>query len=274
LLASADHRSLSVANGLRRASDAFDCVARPLLQGAVGGTKVMSRVVRHLGIASVFMLLAACSTSGPLHIVVDPSLADGEIYEVSGKSNRHWGQPLTFGDFATKKTRVGETWMWSTGFFDVGAGVRQQPYRFLFLDEAGGEWQVECRAKTPILRHADDHGSWEVPLGETRLGCALRDPAGLVHPLALHGTGLDFAGTSGFGEDGIEIRSLHGIPDRDGREHRFPGVLGYELRQGDRVLGSVDLLGKGRVYLAHDLSAELRAPVAATATVLMFFGEH
>jgi hypothetical protein len=205
--------------------------------------------------------------------VVDPTLAAGEVYAVSGMTNRYWGQPLTFGGFATKKTRVGETWSWTTGFFGLGGGVRTQPYRLVFVGEQGEEWKVECRARTPILRHANDRGSWEVPLGETRLGCAMRDGEERVHALALAGTGFDFDGEAYFGDEPIEIRGLHQIPGRDGRPRRIPGVLGYELRQEGRVLGSVDLLGKGRVYLARDLPQDLRGPMAMTATVLMFFGE-
>jgi hypothetical protein len=230
------------------------------------------RIVRHLAIGFFVALVAACS-SAPLRVVVDPTVASGDVYEVQGMRNRHWGQALTFGDFATKRTRVGETWSWTAGLFDVGGGVRTQPYRFVLVDEAGGEWQVECRARTPILRHSDDRGSWEVPLGETRLGCVMRDSEQRVHQLALRGTGFDFSGEYDSGADAIEIRSLHTIPDRRGNPRRFPGVLGYELRQGDRVVSSVDLLGKGRVYLAREAPAELRGQLAAIATVLMFFGE-
>jgi hypothetical protein len=231
------------------------------------------RLVPQLAIGLALVLVAACRSSAPLHVVVDPTVAAGDVYEVQGMRNRHWGQALTFGGFATQRTRVGETWSWTGGLFDLGGGVRTQPYRFVFVDEAGDEWQVECRAKTPILRHSDDHGSWEVPLGETRLGCAMRDSQQRVHQLAVRGTGFDFSGEFDSGAEAIEIRSLHTIPDRDGNPRRFPGVLGYELRRGDRVLSSVDLLGKGRVYLAREAPADLRGRLAMIATVLMFFGE-
>jgi hypothetical protein len=234
----------------------------------------MKSDLRCFGLAALLIGLSACSSSGPLHVIVDPTLAAGEVYEVKGMTNRYWGKPLTFGGFATKKTRVGENWSWTTGLFDVSGGMRTQPYRFVFVDEQGGEWKVECRARTPILRHADDRGSWEMPLGETRLGCAMHDPTDeRVHALALSGNGFDFRGETDFGGEPIEIRGLNQIPDRDGRPRRLPGVLGYELRQEGRAIASVDLLGNGRVYLAPDLPPELRGPVAMTATVLMFFGE-
>jgi hypothetical protein len=224
-----------------------------------------------LGLA---VALSACHATAPVQLLVDPSLEDAEVYPVSGLTNRYWGKPLSFGEFHTRKTRVGSTWAWTTGVFHVGAGVRTQPYRFLFVDETGAEWPVECRAKTPILRHADEKGEWELPLGETRLGCALRSPDDeAVYALGVAGNGIDFRGETEIAGERIEIRALHQVPDRHGRPFSIPGALGYELRQGDRVLGSVDMLGRGRVYMARDLEPELRTPVALTSAVLMFFGE-
>jgi hypothetical protein len=235
----------------------------------------MIRIARCLGLAFSVACLAACQSSGPLRVVVDPALAAGDVYEVSGHVNRYWGRPLSFGPFATEKTRVGETWTWTAGLFDVGAGQKVQPYRFVFVAEDGGRWQVECRAKTPILRHddADDHGHWQVPIGETRLGCQLRDPGADVHSLVVSGSGFDFDGGANFGGEIISIHGLHDVPDRGGRPFRIPGVVGYELSHEGRAVASVDLLGKGRVYFARDVAPELRTPLAATATVLMFFNQ-
>jgi hypothetical protein len=206
--------------------------------------------------------------------VVDPALAAGDAYEVSGLASRRWGQPLAFGSFTTRDTRAGERWSWTAGLFDTSAGVRTEPYRFVFVGEGGAEWQVECRARTPILRHAHgDGGSTTFDLGPTRLGCGIQGTGDEVSTLALAGTGLDFAGGARFGDEDLAIEGLHVVPDREGRPRRIPPVVGYEIRAGERVVGSVDLLGHGRVYLAPGLSPEQRDEVAMTAAVLLFFGE-
>ena len=227
-----------------------------------------------VGVAASLVFLGACRTTGPLHVDVDPALASADVYEVKGLTNRYWGKPVSFGGFSTKKTRVGETWAWTSGTFGVGVGKRTRPYRFTFVGEQGEEWKVECRAKTPILRHADDHGQWEVPLGETQLGCAMQDPTGTrVHALTLAGSG-DFHGATDFGGAPIEIRSLATIAAGEGHHSlTLPGAVGYELRQDGRVLAGVDILGKGRVYLSREVSPELRTPVAMTAAVLLLFHE-
>ena len=227
-----------------------------------------------LGLALAALALGACHSSGPLHVVVDPTLAGGDVYEVSGLTNRYWGKPVEFGAFQTRKTRVGETWAWSAGSFDVGVGKRHQPYRFVFVGERGAEWLVECRAKTPIVRHVGKSSEWELPLGETQLGCAMRGTDEVVHVLSVNGNGFDFTGITDFGGEPITIRALHEVPDRDGRPRRIPGVLGWELRQEGRVLAGVDLLGPGRVYLSRTVAPEQRDQLAMATTALMLFGER
>ena len=223
---------------------------------------------------SATLLLAACSASPPPRLVVDPTLAAGDAYAVSGLTHRYWGKPLRFGSFATRETRVGESWSWTAGLFDTSAGVRTEPYRFVFVGERGDEWQVDCRARTPVLRHAHaDGGSTSFDLGPTRLGCGMHGGEGPVHTVALAGTGLEFDGTADFGDQRLAIRGLHDLADATGRPRRIPAVLGYELTAGDRVVGSVDILGDGKVYLAPGLEPALRDRVAMTATVLLFFGE-
>lgn len=241
-----------------------------------GNKKLLSLAV--LGSALCY---TGCNTT-PLHVIVDPSLSTAEVYDVDGLNNRYWGKPIKFGPFRTEKTRVGESWKWTSGAYSaqtgskkvsVDLGTENKPYRFIFVGEKGEQWQVDCRAATPVVGWQTNHSEGSVVTGETRLGCAMRDPAGAIHPLALHGRGPDFRGETRFGDAVIGIRALHEVPDRNGKPFSIPGSLGYELRQGEHVIASVDLLGKGRVYLAHELPADLRTPVAMAATVLLFFHE-
>ncbi len=228
------------------------------------------RTELRLAVAGAAILsLAACNTV-PLEIVVDPALATAEIHHVDGLRNRTWGKPIHFGAFGTRKTSVGSVWTWTAGSFDLSVGQRVKPYRYVFQGEGGLEWQVECRARTPILRHADEHSQWTFPVGETTLGCAMRGADGVVHGLQLAGSAFSMTGASVFGDTTITIRALHALPGRDGRAHSVPFIMGYELRQGERVLGAVDLESR-RVILASDLPVELRNPVALTSTVLLFF---
>jgi hypothetical protein len=230
----------------------------------------------HLLLVLAVLGVAAGCASAPPQVVVDPSLANAEVYDVEGLSNRSWGKPIKFGPFHTEHTRVGEkSWDWAGKSFaggeGAGKGTRSAPYRFVFVGEKGGEGYVDCRANTPVVgwHTRDEEGS--VAIGKTLLGCALRDPAGVVHPLSLQGAIKDFHGVTRFGDAGIDIRSLHDLMGADGQTISVPAPLGYELRQGDRVLASVDLMDKGRVYLARELPAELRDPVAMTVAVLLLF---
>lgn len=231
---------------------------------------------------TVFAALAlvstlGCSSAPPPRLVVDPGLAAGaDVYEVDGLRSRYWGKPLKFGPYHTEKTRVGETWAWSTGLWGTQFVSKNQPYRFQFVDEAGGRYQVECRAKTPILRRTGRRSEWSFPLGETKLSCGVKDPEGNVGSIALHGIAGDYSGETGFGGiDDFEIGALRRFANQEGRSFSLPSALGYELRQGGKAVATADVFASHpQVYLAHELTGEARTAAAITLTVLMFFEEE
>jgi hypothetical protein len=247
-------------------------VASPLIR------EVTSMQIRLFAL-SVLAGLGACS-SEPVRIVRDPALADAETFEVRGVESRSSHTPVTFGNFSTEQMDVGTTqtstreatlWGWTSDMFQVLEGFKYQPYRFVLIDEDGEQWQIECRANTPITIFENEHDSWTHPTGDTLLGCAARDPRGFVSGLELAGNRREFAGYSDFADPPLEIVTLHELAGLDGRSIRVPGVLGYELRQEGSVLATMDLVDDHRLYFARTLPLELRPAVAATLVVLMFF---
>jgi hypothetical protein len=152
---------------------------------------------------------------------------------------------------------------------DVEEGTETDLKRFVFVGETGERWQVACRSTTPVEHwQSGKNEGWDAT-GKTRRGCILRDPAGTDHSLAIHGSLQDMSAEAQFGDAVIDVRGLHQVSGRDGAPFSTPVPLGFELRQGEHVIASVDLMGKGRVYLARETPAELRDRAAMTATVFM-----
>ncbi len=231
---------------------------------------------KYLLIAFGFALLGA-SVGGAtsIRIAVDPSLSNAEVYEVTGTPS--WKKPLRFGPFSTRggfSTSRDENlnWGWGNGYFEVSSRTERTRKRFVFVGDQGEEWKVECRSNTPVLQKDTAHASWSIPIGQTQVGCAMKNAAGDVHVLALATPALDIRGTVEFGGDPIEISSLHEILDKTGKPRRLPLPLGFELRQKGQVVGSVDLAGR-RVYLAAGLGSDQRTEAALVSTVLLFFGQ-
>jgi hypothetical protein len=230
------------------------------------------------------LALAACSTSTPVDVVVDPSLEAGESFEVDGLENRYPGRPLVFGPFRTEKTHVGWTstrstdagtpWWQQVPEFQRTAGVTTTPYTFDFAAGSDERWHVACRSTAAFRGWRTESPVASGLVGvEARLDCAIRDPQETVHSLAVHGGPRDYVGEASFAADTVVIRTLHELPAADGRVVSVPGVLGFELRHGDRAVAGVDLL-RARVYLARGLAPALRTPVALTAAVLMLCNER
>ncbi|HEV7669215.1 MAG TPA: hypothetical protein VGS22_11860 [Thermoanaerobaculia bacterium] len=221
------------------------------------------------------VLGASAGSAAPIYIVVDPSLSNAEVYDITG--NYTWRKPLRFGPFSTRggfsSSRDEQVnWGWGDSYFEVSGRTEKTRKRYVFVGDQGEEWKVECRSNTPVLHKETLKASWTIPVGQTQIACAMRNAAGEVHVLALATPALDIRGVVEFGGDPIEISSLHEILDKKGTPRRLPLPLGFELRQGDHVVGSVDPGGR-RVYLAQNLAPELRTQVALTSTVLLFFGK-
>lgn len=224
--------------------------------------------------ALTVLTLAACSSAPPPTLVIDPSMANAEVLKVDGFRNRYWSKPLTFGPYRTEKTRTSQSWRWSAGLFGREIGAKIDPYRFIFVDDAGERYQVECRSRTPMLRRSTRHSEWSFPIGETQLGCAIQDPAGDIGSIGLRGFAGDYSGETGFGDiEDFEINALHKFASSEGREFQLPVAIGYELRQHGKVVATVDTFGDGEVYLNPELGPRQRSAAALTLTVLMFFDE-
>jgi hypothetical protein len=245
-------------------------------QAAQEGYKTMFGNGKKLLVAFGLALLGASAGSAALiTVVVDPSLVNAEVYDVTG--NPSWRKPIRFGPFSTRQGFSSSrdehlNWGWVDDYFEVSGRTEETRKRYVFVGDQAEEWKVECQSSTPVLHKETAKSSWTIPVGQTQVGCAMKNADGEVHVLALANPAVDLRGAVYFGNDPIEISTLHEILDKNGQPRRLPLPLGFELRQRDRVVGSVDLAGR-RVYLAQGLAPDQRTQVALVSTVLLFFGK-
>jgi hypothetical protein len=234
--------------------------------------------------AVVLLAATAACSAGKVTIPVSTTLASVAPLEVQGRQGWQFRPTYRFGDFAAINIRKG--WVSTSGW---GVPVY------------GGKFsQTKTRNKSSFrLQPAGSATSWQVRSAYFALDRSVVLPGLDLFALTLdyeevYSSSIESPGQrtwqlvmkreQGFGElkpiagvltDGestLQVRAVHQLMRKDGRPMNFPApvAFGYEFVQANgNVVGAVEVINKGRVWLAPELSAGLQGPVAAAATALM-----
>lgn len=218
------------------------------------------------------LLLAGCSTP---QMRVDPGLAaQTPALPVSGREGWLVEQVLSFGEFRTDPVNRGWTKGYDYPFIIRFTGAREK-LRFAVRDGSGREAVVHCAAK---LREQDlrlfreyfdvNFGTTDTFIGTIALeGSRQRDffienlntqqNIG-YRPLegAVRGTG-----------DPIDIRAVWHLAS--GQRSYDTQPMGIEFLSAGRVVGAVETVNEGRVWISDDLGGEDRLLLASLASALL-----
>jgi hypothetical protein len=220
-------------------------------------------------LALVTPLAVACQAA---RLPVPDSLAAAERLPVTGRQGLQLRPTLRFGSFEAGP--IARSW---TRGRDRGATTlalkseRRQTFEFTLHDGGEPHWFVACRAQAHRVRidlglvdvhpsegsalycnlqsTADRMTAWEMELKERR-------GRPLTGTLAHRGDRYDVVGTN---------RPAGALP--------MDGTVGYELRNGAGVVGAVEVVNRGAVWLHPGIDAETRRLLAAAATALLLLDE-
>lgn len=205
---------------------------------------------------------------------VPPELASAEPLEVSGSNPRTWNRPIGFGSYRTSTVREGVEFSWSVEAFGVRGGQARAPYRLVLEGPGGSSWEVECRTRSIEAWR----GGWSLDLTELfapRLVCGVSGAAdGRLARLVLGSKGYQLRGvvhdpaTSQVGPGVLTVRSVHRL---EGTRVPSGEPAGYVLERDGRPIAAVEVLNRGRVWLAPYLDAGTSQTAAATVAALLLF---
>jgi hypothetical protein len=175
-----------------------------------------------------------------------------------------WNRPIGFGPFQSSEVREGMNWGFSIPLLGIDASYRSQPYR-LVLESPSGPIQVECVTRSMELSRsgfAVDPALGRMPV----LGCGFR--AGDDEwTMGLFDRTPGRRGEIG-GENPWTIRS---VLVTEGSPISSSEPLGYEILRGGEVIGAVEVINRGRVWMVPSLDPGDQQRVAAAAAALLLF---
>ena len=217
---------------------------------------ILARPVKKT-ILLLFLLAAACTTA---QMPVAEPLTAITPFDVEGANPRVWNRPLRFGPFNTVKVDEGVTFSASERVRRLEAGLKFQTYRF---GVSSGEDPVNAECSTIAASLSRKGLSVDPSFGKIpTLVCSFRGNSTGEGTLWLETTATNKEeGDVDYPDGSVSVRSVHQLGAR----------FGYELRKRDRVIGAVETINRGRVWIDPSLSEKDQARVAAIATALLLY---
>lgn len=225
-------------------------------------------------LAFIFLVAVSCKTA---HVSLQQDFAtSAESYEVQGKNGWQVNQVINFGPYETSKIDRSMTFSYLVPFLvDFSGGKESLAFNIVNKEAgAGVNFLGDSRLKDNHLSLAK--GYFQIPLkqkdvfagaiyfsqpGLQRFDFLLLNPNNQQLTAKCQGVVLD--------EKGDEYFTIKGITKLQGSKIPQTQAFGYEFLQGDKVVGAVETLNKGRVWFDTSLSERDRLLLSSLATGLL-----
>jgi hypothetical protein len=228
-------------------------------------TLISSGKARLGAFAVLVMLLPACQMA---RMPLPETLSAAERMPVSGRQGLAIRQHLRFGPY--EAYQVNRSW---TRGRDRGATTvatqseRTKSYRFTLREDGQDRWSVACRASVLMVtietRVVDIR-----PTNESALHCNIQSLENRTTAWELvlrEQWERPLAGTLSLGADAYQVIGTH-------RVERAPptgSTTGYQFREGGELIGAVEVINRGAVWLRGDQSPERRSVLSAASAALL-----
>lgn len=226
-----------------------------------------------LGIIAISSLLGACQT--PDMALSDSKLAETPGWRVSGRQGFLFRQKLQYGNYKTSRVKRGWTRSYHLPFFIHFQGARQRLSFTQFLpDSSIAEVMAVSNFQSKELPLFRDFFRITLDYENSFAGViVLNADSNQTWEFLMHGVaGNLFRQVGGFarlGNDSIYINQV----TRYNRANSWSGagVLGYEFVENGHVLGAVELLNRGKVWIQPDLEPNQALLVSSLSSALLLY---
>jgi hypothetical protein len=222
--------------------------------------------MRHLPFAflalSSLALATGCRT---MKMDVAPSL-ESQALPVHKSGGLFDEGEVTFGEFAAIRIHRGWTRSSSMQIFGYESTKSKQKFRFAFAKAGVADQQMRC--ETVFAEKALHRGRVTFSAGEHGLGCELRGPGGApVGELMLAGDDRP----AGYLQAGNVVVEMVATGRFEGGSWENPDPVGFDLLVSGQVVGAVQTINGGRVWLERSAPAEIQDTAALAAATLLLF---
>jgi len=219
------------------------------------------------------LLLSGCRTA---HMAVSKELVfEATEMTVKGRQGLSFKKSFTFGPYSVTDVNYGWTKTSSWGFQKFRSYKAEQNYEFI-LNETNGEiWEGQCA--TEVGREALEFedvfaGKIDVEFkSETYFVCTFK-PKGEEKIWKFVMTQLSSKEVmNGVLSDGKTQIIIQGSRKLTGSPILLSHPTGYEFFHEDHIIGAVEVINEGIVWLYPSLSSQIRLALATTSAALLLY---
>jgi len=234
--------------------------------------RVFRTLFLSMGLCSLFGL-AACTTA---KMACPPEFSASAIeMTVTGRQGFGFSESFRFGPYHVSDVHRGWRVTTSWGILGYGSSKSEQPFEFKLSAPDGAIWQVHCatgvRWKELELNNFMDTGGtmeWELS-SHALFTCEFSPPdrKGLWKMVMKQETqNLVMDGLLGHSTTRISVK---GTRELEGGAWPLTEATGYLFYRDQNLIGAVDVLNQGAVWMKKNLSVDMRGAVAAAASALL-----
>jgi len=227
-----------------------------------------------VGLSSLFGLVA-CTTA---RMARPPEFSASAVeMPVTGRQGFSLSESFRFGPYHVSDVHRGWRVTTSWGILGYGSSKSEQPFEFKLRAHDGAIWRAHCasgvRWKEMEFNNFMDTGGvleWELS-SHALFTCEFSLPDGkrpwrMVMKQETQDLVMD-----GLLGDGATRIFVKGTRELEGGAWPLTEATGYLFHRDQDLVGAVDVLNQGAVWMKKDLSADMRGAVAAAASALLLY---
>jgi hypothetical protein len=204
-----------------------------------------------------------------------PTLAAGtDPMRVVGRDALGMSKAFAFGEYGVRD--VDEGWRKSTsvGVLSVSRSHRRQERSFTLVDPQGANWSCRCLAtasSTDTELNEFLGGTLEMELeGKSVYAGTFEGPGGEAYDMVLtRGTAAYVL--SGYLTDGVDRFEVRGTRRLAGTSIPLSDPAGYEFFDGGTIVGAVEVINQGGVWIVPEITGDRRTALAAASASLLLY---
>lgn len=220
----------------------------------------------------IIILVISILSCNPVVMKVNDNLKENSIaLEVSGKQGWQINRVLRFGEFKTSKVKGG----WKTGsslHFIINFEEVEQKYRFDQYDTLGNKTKVYCVGSLEADHFEALGGIFTIPIDVKDVFTAkiVADSNKTIWELILFNPNRIAFTDDVKGELKIENVLFEIQPVRELEQGSLgPKIIGYDFHLNKEIVGAVQTLDNGMVWLSDKLDSGQRIILASACSALM-----